>query len=260
MKSGVWDQAAEDWHDTVLSPLGEDRSGFLKRAVAEAADPKKTVIDLGCGVGHWAPLLAGKFKSVVGVDFSQKCVDVAAKKYAKLTNVSFLRSDLAVKSPPLRGQRFDFAVLCNSLLDGRFAWRAKAMRTLADLLKPNGTALIVVPSLESFLYTRQLEARGRTAWSNRKQIVTQEGTITNRPFLHFLQGGVVRIDGEDTKYFLQQELAGMASAAGLEVRKLGKVEYEWTAVSDQKLAGRTTATPWDWGLVVGHAGGTRQKR
>ncbi|MGA3065370.1 MAG: methyltransferase domain-containing protein [Tepidisphaeraceae bacterium] len=251
MRPRVWDDVAESFHDSVLSPLDSDKSGILKRIVIASGGPKRRGIDLGCGVGRWIPLLSRHFASVVGVDFSTKCLAVARRKHSRYKNVTFLKCDLG--SPALKFRdKFHFVVSCNSLLDGNYNRRRKTLLYLSSLLHSAGVALLIVPSLESFLYTRFLEARGRRALTKRRQISTIEGEIAEKSFLNFAGSGVIEVDGEPTKYFLQAEIVDLVQSAGLAVREIFKIEYAWPDVSDSKNSKGASSQPWDWGLVISH--------
>ena len=53
----------------------------------------KTVIDIGCAVGKWMPVLAPIFKTVKAIDISAKNLAIAEKKYKKyLSLISIPRS------------------------------------------------------------------------------------------------------------------------------------------------------------------------
>lgn len=52
----------------------------LWQAVAEQVEPNTCVLDLGCGAGHMAELLATRCRSYVGLDFSIEAIKRAAER------------------------------------------------------------------------------------------------------------------------------------------------------------------------------------
>lgn len=47
------------------------------------------VLDLGCGIGLYGSYLSGKFKSLSGIDVSQKCVDVAKENTPEVNYMAY---------------------------------------------------------------------------------------------------------------------------------------------------------------------------
>ena len=65
-------------------------------------------LDIGCGMGDLAGLLAGEFSSVTGIDFSHEMIGRARRNLADRNNVTLLERDvLAFRS---NGQQFDTIV------------------------------------------------------------------------------------------------------------------------------------------------------
>ena len=86
--------------------------GRPQQAFVEAADEiRGRVIDIGCGTGDLALWLAEQERTVTGVDFLEKPLDVARRKAAQRgLTVNFLQMDaLAVGEIP---ERFDAATDC----------------------------------------------------------------------------------------------------------------------------------------------------
>lgn len=73
------------WSYDVLMADAEyvDRSAFLERLLRQSPFPVGTVLDLGCGTGTVAWLLAERGYRVIGVDASEEMLSVARGKCAK---------------------------------------------------------------------------------------------------------------------------------------------------------------------------------
>jgi ubiquinone/menaquinone biosynthesis C-methylase UbiE len=66
----------------------------LHRIVAKNVGPDSKVLDVGCGTGNLASLLAEQAAEVVGVELSPAMADYAARRLSASTNVSILVGDV----------------------------------------------------------------------------------------------------------------------------------------------------------------------
>ncbi|MGC4023483.1 MAG: methyltransferase domain-containing protein [Cyclobacteriaceae bacterium] len=64
---------------------------ILPTYIKKFADPKDSAIDFGCGNGKAFNLIAPHFKTLLGLDISQKLLDQAAK--LSYQNVSLQQAD-----------------------------------------------------------------------------------------------------------------------------------------------------------------------
>lgn len=75
------------------------------------------VLDIGCGIGRWASLVAPEVESYVGIDFSSPFIEYAEKEYQDYKNVSFKVLDALLISPSrLGGSNFDRIIIAGLLL------------------------------------------------------------------------------------------------------------------------------------------------
>jgi ubiquinone/menaquinone biosynthesis C-methylase UbiE len=91
----------EHWFEPIAAHLGAAylRYSFTKGTDQEVAflvaalgiEPGMRVLDVGCGPGRHAHVLAGRGLTVVGVDISQRFVDLASE--AAPPNATFVRAD-----------------------------------------------------------------------------------------------------------------------------------------------------------------------
>jgi ubiquinone/menaquinone biosynthesis C-methylase UbiE len=117
----------EHWH----------RYHFASRFVAG-----RRVLDLACGEGYGAALLARRASHVTGVDVSQQAIDHAKRAYPSLANVEFKAgSCTAIPAPDAS---IDVAVSFETL--EHIAEQERFMAELARVLKPGGLLLISCPN------------------------------------------------------------------------------------------------------------------
>ena len=113
-------------YEKVITPFQNVMNRALIKRVAGA---DKTVLEIGCGVGSLALMLADKCRYVVGVDFSSQQIAFAEKKKAlkKYTNVEFIHAD-ASQLNKVVSQTFDFATMVMFLHEAEPELREKALR------------------------------------------------------------------------------------------------------------------------------------
>jgi SAM-dependent methyltransferase len=105
----------------------------------------RTVLDLGCGIGRFAVVLAGRVRRVVGLDISARMVAEAQRRCAGLANVEIRRTsgrDLAgiadgAIDTILAADSFPYLVLAGPALVRRHVEEA------GRVLKPGGQLLIL---------------------------------------------------------------------------------------------------------------------
>jgi SAM-dependent methyltransferase len=99
----------------------------------------KRAIDLGCGSGHHAAMLAGRYREVVGVDISAPMLEIARARRA-FANVSYAERDLRSVRPDTDGT-FDLVLSAYALhhVDDL----EQALRGIRDLLAPGGRVVLV---------------------------------------------------------------------------------------------------------------------
>ena len=125
----------ERLHDDALFALDLARHRAAYEFARERAGGQR-VLDLGCGSGSGAALLAGSAARVVGVD------RVAPDPHNRRTGAAFCLGDLAAL--PLRARSFDLVVSFQVIEHLRDP--APYLRAIGDLLAPRGTALLSTPN------------------------------------------------------------------------------------------------------------------
>jgi len=111
-----------------------------------APDPMWSVLDLGCGPGGLARILAPSVAHVVGVDTDPSIIELArqAALTEGLSNLTFDRGKLAVL--PYPPGHFD-AVLAANLLY-QFSNPLSGAREMARVARPGGAVAMINPSIK----------------------------------------------------------------------------------------------------------------
>lgn len=139
-----------------IAPVIHSMKAGAIRASGEAVSRKiagrKTVLDLGCGIGYLPAWYAGREhgRKVVGVDFSERSIAEASRLAQKIESTQFLVLDICGEAPPGFGP-FDAIVDTQTLSMTRSL--PLALKNIKTWITPGGT-LVSVPVLETFRHAR----------------------------------------------------------------------------------------------------------
>ena len=114
MDRTYWEQIAPDYNEEIFDVLHNDKRELIRSAIMKLASPRKTVIDAGCAIGKWLPVLSPNFKKVIAADISARNLDIAKKKYPAFKNVDYLRVDMSARN--IKIPRADVVVCINAIL------------------------------------------------------------------------------------------------------------------------------------------------
>lgn len=132
-------------YDLVTSVLfaGRRRDSFRALAAASGVTSGDRVLDVGCGTGYFARMLAetvGPRGSVVGVDAAPEMVTHAASRSRSAVNVTFEVGSAGALSFP--DSSFDVVVSSLTLHHLDHADQLPAVREMHRVLRPGGAILI----------------------------------------------------------------------------------------------------------------------
>ena len=258
MDRHYWEQLSDRYEDEVFSVSAHDRErrveGWLERLARLGGHD---ALDLGCGVGTWLPLLARLFRSVTAVDLSGGLLRKARARHQGLGNVRFLRTDVGCS---LQGVPKADVVLCvNAILTPSLVKRRAMFHAAADRLRTSGHLVLVVPALESALFTKRrlidwnVEDGMEAGMAAREALRSEQGSAAG-----WLRG-VVPVSGVPTKHYLREELEAVLLSFGLRVRAIEKLEYPWRTEFSDPPTWMQEPYPWDW-LVVAAKGAPKRGR
>lgn len=117
------------------------RLKFIESCLQQGIPAQGRVLDVGCGNGVISRHLGQFGYDVLGIDISQKTIDVARSKN-KLPNVRF--EAISAEALKAQGQQYD-AVICSEVLE-HLDQPGILLETIAAALKPEGMLIVTVPN------------------------------------------------------------------------------------------------------------------
>ena len=244
MDRNYWEKIAPDYNEEIFDVLKNDSKGLIVSALKKVAAKNKTVIDIGCAVGKWLPVLSPAFKKVHAVDISAENLEIAKKLYPALPNVYFNRVDMsnAKAKMPL----CDVGLCINAILTDSAKKRTAFFRNLKKCIRKNGYLILVIPSLESSLLASMIRQR----WDPDKDAngVIKKNKSASQ-LKNILQGNA-DIDNVPTKHYLKEELQLLLAREEFETKDFSKIEYDWTTEFHSPPKWLNEPKPWDWMVVA----------
>jgi len=246
----TWDHIASDYLEHIVSPFDQGTINPLFDRLLQVPDAnRKTVADLGCGVGALLPFLAGHFHRTVAIDFSTGMLR-RARHAVRSKTVGFRRADLRDLSA-FRGA-FDVAVAVNSILAPNSRVVNRMLRQIQSALKPGGSFFGVFPAMDSVLYHAMLVLDRETEEHASEQIALRHTRrVCERSKYDFLTG-IFNDDGDRQKHYYRFELRHRLRRAGFTYLRFSKVRYPWNEAVSGFECFPGEPKLWDW-LVVARA-------
>lgn len=247
MKREYWDALARDFSSQVLEITECDVAGVVAKTAKRLGGRRKTATDFGCGAGAVTRMAAPFYKSVVGVDFSKELLKEARRR-TRAANVSYEFANLQAE----RGPRFpcDVAFCVNVLIAANADRRDRIARNVVASAVRGGSAVFVVPSLESVLRVYQVALQCHLDEGFRRPAAALEVNRWVEEEIVSLPEGIVKIGGAPTKLYLRDELAELLRRHGLRDVTLERISYPWAEALENAPRGLNAAPPWDW-MAVG---------
>ena len=114
MDRKYWEKIAPDYNNEIFDVLHNDKKAIIRKAINRLGSRHRDVLDAGCAVGKWLPVLSPAFKKVIAADISAKNLDIAKANYQDFSNIEYLRVDMS--APGLRLPKVDVVVCINAIL------------------------------------------------------------------------------------------------------------------------------------------------
>jgi len=244
MDRTYWEKIAPDYNEEIFDVLKNDNKGLIVSAVKKIASKNKTVIDIGCAIGKWLPVLCPVFKKVHAVDISAENLEIAKKLYPEFTNVIYSRADMsnARAKIPL----CDAGICINAILTDSLKKRNVFFTNLKKCIRKNGYLILVIPSLESSMLVSII----RQSWDPDKDAHVAISKKKSALQLKNILQGNAEIDNVPTKHYLKEELQILLDKEGFKAEEFQKIEYEWDTEFLKPPKWLTQPKPWDWMVVA----------
>ncbi len=244
MNRTYWEKIAPDYNVEIFDVLANDNKGLIRKTINRFASQQKTVVDIGCAIGKWLPLLSPGFKRVYAIDISAKNLDIAKKIYPEYKNVVYSRVNMS--DPKAKLTKCDFAICINAILTDSLRKRDFFFGNLKKCVKKNGYIILVIPSLESSMLTSII----RNKWNPDKDAPAFISKRKKHRQLKNLLEGNAEIDNVPTKHYLKEELELLLELEGFTAEKFAKIEYEWTTEFLRPPFWLKEPRPWDWMVIA----------
>lgn len=245
MNRDYWEKIAPDYNDEIFDVLYNDKKAIIRSAILKHASPSKTVIDAGCAIGKWLPLLSPAFKKVIAIDISAKNLEIARENHSALSNVDYVRADLSSLKASM--PKAEMAICINAILTDSLKKRISFFKNLSIAVKKNGHLILTVPSLESWMMTKIIQRR----WKIDRSLFNDKLTGKQaREKYNNIQDGNADIDHVPTKHYLREELELLLQLENFTVEKSSKIEYDWTTEFVKVPDWLEEPRPWDWLIVA----------
>jgi len=204
----------------IYDPLDPDRSDLDTYAAIAAEFEARSVLDVGCGTGTFACLLAGRGLEVTGVDPARASLDVARAKPGA-GPVRWLHGD-ATTLPALQA---DLATMTGNVAQVFITddeWAA-TLRGVRAALRPGGRLVFETrdPARQAWLrWTRELtfarvDIRGVGVVQSWEELTGVSGQLVSfRSFVVFEDDGSTLISDSTLRFRERDQVAGDLEAAG----------------------------------------------
>jgi ubiquinone/menaquinone biosynthesis C-methylase UbiE len=229
----------------IFDVLKNDKAGKIIKAIEKISSKKKSVIDMGCAIGKWIPLLSSGFKKVIAADISSVNLAIAKKTFQNIKNVEYLRMDMSAKQ--INITPCDAAICINAILTDSLKKRINFFKSLALCLKKSGQLVLVVPSLESKQYANIIANRWNIDNANEVKIPSSKKAFE---LAKNISQGVTDIDHVPTKHYLKEELELLLKLEGFKVKRIEKIIYKWTTEFHAPPEWLKSPYPWDWMCIA----------
>jgi SAM-dependent methyltransferase len=244
MKRSYWEKIAPSYSDEIFDVLANDKKKIILSAIEKISSRSKTVMDIGCAIGKWLPVLSPLFKKVYAVDISAKNLEIARQLHPGLNNVEYIRVDMSGKK---KLPACDAAICINAILTSSIKDRTVFFRSLPACLKKKGQLILTIPSLESWLLTSIIANQ----WKIDRNLLNVELSPqkAKSKWQHIRQGNA-DIDNVPTKHYLKEELQLLLTRENLIPEEIHKIEYKWDTEFLKAPKWLKDPKPWDWMVVA----------
>jgi SAM-dependent methyltransferase len=237
-----WNNIATSYDEEVFDVFKSDKKKILASYFRKHASPRLIATDFGCGTGKAFEYLSPAFKQILALDISGECLNIAKQQGYK--NITYKRADLTRQNIDLPKSRF--ALCCNVAILPDVDKNRAIIKTVRRGLSPRGSAIFVIPSLESLFYSSWV----LLDWYKKEgvkpdRVPKDELHYFNRDTTDIIQG-IVNINGVPTKHYTSSEIHFLFDEARFKITALEKLEYDWSTEFSAPPSWLKGPYPWDW--------------
>lgn len=245
MKRTYWEKMAPAYNDEIFDVLHNDKKALIRSVINQHASSQKTVIDIGCAIGKWIPVLSPLFKKVVALDISAKNLEIARQLHPQYKNVEYLRANMSDKKTKI--PLCDFGICINAILTPDQKDRDIFFNGLKRCIKKGGYIVITIPSIESWLLTNILQQQFQI---DKKLFPVEKNSKEALRKWNNIRKGNTDIDNVPHKHYLKEELSLLLKQVGFATTAFHKIEYNWDTEFINPPKWLKEPKPWDWMVVA----------
>ena len=250
MGEKYWDRTALDYDNKILDVVANDRKQIVIKHInkfASKQSKESIAFDFGCGTGKNLPILAKIFGTVYAIDISRNCLQFGQEACSHLDNIIYVKTDLSNNGAKLGKAHFGLCI--NVIIMPCFEKRMGIFKTISGHIFRGGHFLLVVPSLESALYSNlqliQMNMKDGASYAR----ASASGLSSESAADVSIPDGILNLDGVLTKHYLKQELLVLLRGLRFRVISIEEIEYPWKTEFIDPPRWMKEPYPWDW-LVV----------
>lgn len=245
MDRNYWEKIAPAYDEEIFDVLHNDSKKLILSAIKKISSKRKTVLDAGCAVGKWLPVLSPLFKKIYALDISAKNLEIAQRNHNSFRNIVYQRADMSDSKAAI--PKCDVAICINAILTHSLKKRAVFFKSLSRSLKKNGHLILTVPSLESSILTKIINSQFRIEPSYIETKLTAK--VALKKWKNIVEGNV-DIDNIPTKHYLKEELEYLLKNEGFITKEIQKIEYSWNTEFNNPPKWLKEPYPWDWMVIA----------
>lgn len=149
----LFDKIAEKYYLKDITKVSAiPRKNQLMQAVKPALNKNKNlgkILEIGCGNGFPAKYLENYYDEYIGIDHSEKMINIATQLHSKLENVKFLNEKVEELTHKLGNEKFD-TILSVGVLH-HLENPIQALKELKLLAKPNASFIAIEPNSRNII-------------------------------------------------------------------------------------------------------------
>lgn len=148
-----------------------------------------------------------------------------------------------MSAPNITVNPCDVGVCINAILTDSLKKRINFFQALGLSINKGGHLILVVPSLESKLYTNIIADRWNVDQDHKERIPSARKAFA---LARNIKQGVTDIDQVPTKHYLREELELLLGLEGFTAIKIEKINYTWKTEFHRPPKWLKDPLPWDW--------------